>query len=87
MAAPKSFPPAASPAIPTCRAAARWWYAQNAAGTGGTLTVSDGRHAAAIALLGNYIAGSFVLGADGHGGTLVSEASQTAQPLLTRPQA
>jgi hypothetical protein len=35
------------------------------------LTVSDGRHAASIALFGSYIAGSFVLGADGHGGTLV----------------
>jgi hypothetical protein len=62
-------------------------YAQNAAGTGGTLTVSDGRHAAAIALLGNYMAGSFVTTADGHGGTLVTEASQTAQqPLLTQPR-
>ena len=60
-------------------------YAENAAGAGGTLTVSDGRHAAAIALLGNYMAGSFVTAADGHGGTLVTEASQTGQPLLTRP--
>jgi hypothetical protein len=49
------------------------------------LTVSDGRHAAAVALLGNYIAGSFVIGADGHGGTLVTDASQTAPALLTRP--
>jgi hypothetical protein len=49
--------------------------------------VSDGRHAAAIALLGNYIAGSFVLGADGRGGTLVGEAPQTAQPLLAHPRA
>ena len=62
-------------------------YAENAAGTGGTLTVSDGRHAASVALLGNYMAGSFVTTADGHGGTLVSEASQTAQqPLLTQPR-
>jgi hypothetical protein len=60
-------------------------YSENAAGTGGTLTVNDGRHAAAIALLGNYKAGSFVTAADGHGGTLVTEASQTAQPLLARP--
>ena len=58
---------------------------ENAAGTGGTLTVNDGRHAAAIALLGNYMAGSFVTAADGHGGTLVTEASQAAQPLLARP--
>jgi len=63
-------------------------YAENAAGTGGTLTVSDGRHAASIALLGNYIAGSFVATADGRAGTLVTEASQgTQQPLLTHPRA
>jgi hypothetical protein len=62
-------------------------YTANAAGAGGTLTVSDGRHAAAISLLGNYVAGSFVTAADGHGGTLVTEASQTAQPqLLTQPR-
>jgi hypothetical protein len=61
-------------------------YAENAAGTGGTLTVSDGRHAASIALLGNYIAGSFVIAADGHGGTLISEVQQTEQkPLLAHP--
>jgi hypothetical protein len=61
-------------------------YAENAAGSGGTLTVSDGRHAASIALLGNYVAGSFVLAADGHGGTLISQVQQTEQtPLLARP--
>ena len=47
--------------------------------------MSDGRHAANIALLGNYIAGSFAAAADGHGGTLVTVASQTAQLLLTHP--
>jgi hypothetical protein len=57
-------------------------YAANAAGTGGILTVSDGRHAASIALLGNYVAGSFVITADGHGGTLLTEASQSAQQFL-----
>ena len=60
-------------------------YSENAAGTGGTLTLSDSRHAAAIALLGNYMAGSFVTAADGHGGTLVTEAQQT-QPLLAHPR-
>ena len=61
-------------------------YAENAVGTGGTLTVSDGRHAASIALLGNYIAGSFIITADGHGGTLISEVQQTEQkPLLAHP--
>jgi hypothetical protein len=43
--------------------------------------VSDGRHSASIALLGNYMAGSFVTTADGHGGTLLTQAAQTAQPL------
>ena len=61
-------------------------YSENDAGTGSTLTASDGRHAAAIALLGNYIAGSLVVAADGHGGALTTEG-QTAQPLLAHPRA
>jgi hypothetical protein len=60
-------------------------YSQNSAGT--TLTVSDGRHAASIALLGHYMAGSFVAVADGHGGTLVTNELLVGQPLLTRPRA
>ncbi len=40
-------------------------YAEKGANTGGTLTVKDGRHAASIALLGNYMAASFVTAADG----------------------
>jgi hypothetical protein len=44
--------------------------------------VSDGRHTAAIALLGNYMAGSFVAVADGHGGTLVTETNAQQPPLL-----
>jgi hypothetical protein len=47
--------------------------------------VMDGRHAAAIVLLGNYMAGSFFTTADGHGGTLVTEAQPQQQTLLTRP--
>ena len=63
-------------------------YAENSTDTGGALTATDGRHAAAIALLGNYMAGSFLTTADGHGGTLVTEASQMAPPpLLTHPRA
>jgi hypothetical protein len=61
-------------------------YAANADGNGGTLTVSDGRHAASIALLGTYMAGSFATTADGHGGTLLTEASQNAQLLLAQPR-
>ena len=60
-------------------------YAQNKAGTGGTLTVSDGRHAASIALFGNYIAGSFATAADGHGGTLVTQNQNEQTPLLAHP--
>jgi len=36
--------------------------------------VTDGRYAAAVALLGNYMARSFVTTADGHGGTLIASA-------------
>ena len=63
-------------------------HSQNSADTGGTLTVTDGRHAAAIALLGNYMAGSFVAAADGHGATLAAETLQAHQPLpLSHPRA
>jgi hypothetical protein len=63
-------------------------YAENAASTGGTLTVTDGRHAAAIALLGNYMAGNCAV-ADDHGGTPTppendkeSDQSATRSPLI-----
>jgi hypothetical protein len=63
-------------------------YAENTANTGGTLTASDGRHAASVALLGNYMAGSFAATADGNGGTLITGAPEQAglQPLLTHPR-
>jgi hypothetical protein len=38
---------------------------------GGTLTVSDGSHTAAIDLTGNYLSSSWTLSSDGHGGTMV----------------
>ena len=61
-------------------------YSTNSSDTGGTLTVKEGTHIAKIALLGNYMATSFVTAADGHGGTLVTQAQQTGQqPLLTHP--
>jgi hypothetical protein len=64
-------------------------YSANSNNTGGTLTVNDGTHTATLALLGQYIAGSFVAASDGHGGTLVSEQalSSTQTPLLTHPHA
>jgi hypothetical protein len=52
-------------------------YSENSSHTSGTLTVKEGTHVAKIALLGNYIATSFVTVADGHGGTLITEVSQT----------
>ena len=61
-------------------------HSRNSADTGGTVT--DGRHAAAIALLGNYMAGSFAAGADGQGGTLATDTLQAHQPPpLTHPRA
>jgi hypothetical protein len=54
--------------------------------TGGTLTVANGTQTAAIALLGNYMAASFVTATDGHGGTLVTQDSQASQQLtVTHP--
>lgn len=61
-------------------------YSANAAGTGGTLRVSDGVHTASIALLGNYMAASFATAADGHGGTLITEADQAAHTPLASPR-
>jgi hypothetical protein len=62
-------------------------YSENSSDTGGTLSVKDGAFAAKVALLGNYMAASFVTTTDGHGGTLVTEAAQTESqhPLLTTP--
>jgi hypothetical protein len=60
-------------------------YAENGAGTGSTLAVSDS-HAATIALLGNYIAGSLVMGAAGHGTLVKDTPPSEQQPLLTHPR-
>ena len=64
-------------------------YSGNASNSGGTLSVSDGTHMANIALLGSYMASSFVAGSDGHGGMLISEAAQnsTQVPMVTQPHA
>ena len=53
-------------------------YAANSTNSGGNLMVSSGGNSANIALLGNYIASSFAMSSDGHGGTLISEAAMTA---------
>jgi hypothetical protein len=55
----------------------------------GTLTVTDGTHTANIALLGNYLASTFVTSSDGHGGTAIVDpllASTNHQMVLTQPQ-
>ena len=56
--------------------------------SGGTLAVTDGTHTANIALLGNYLASTFVTSSDGHGGANVVDPSATETnqtPLLVQP--
>jgi hypothetical protein len=56
--------------------------------SGGTLTVTDGTHSANIALLGNYLASTFVASSDGHGGTAIVDPlliASSQQTLLTQP--
>ena len=63
-------------------------YTPNGANTGGTLSVTDGTHTANIALLGNYLASSFVPSSDGHGGTNVVDPPATGQvAVLAQPHA
>jgi hypothetical protein len=50
--------------------------------SGGTLTVTDGSHDAHIALLGNYLASTFVASSDGHGGTMVVDPVLPASSTL-----
>ena len=52
----------------------------------GTLTVTEGASTINVALLGSYLANSFVASGDGHGGTLISDPSSTTQVLLTQSQ-
>ena len=47
-------------------------YVENQAGTGGTLSVTDGAHTVNIALLGQYSADAFTVAADHTTGTLLS---------------
>jgi uncharacterized repeat protein (TIGR03803 family) len=60
-------------------------YSANPTNTGGALSVSDGTHLATIALLGNYMASSFVAASDGHGGTLITDPSTTQHAVLALP--
>jgi hypothetical protein len=69
-------------------AAATLGYSPNDNNTGGTLTVTNGSQQANIALLGSYMASSFVMESDNHGGTMIlADAGQTAnQSMITNPQ-
>ena len=60
-------------------------FSENNSRTGGTLTVSDGTHTAAVALLGNYMAASFVDAAHAQGGARVTDSQPSEQPQLTHP--
>jgi hypothetical protein len=53
-------------------------YSQNTAGTGGTLTLSDGVHTASIALMGQYAAAGFQEGADAGGGSIITYIPPTS---------
>jgi len=57
-------------------------YSENSDHSGGSLTVSDGTHAVALALLGQYMASSFVLSSDGHGGVSLTDNAVQAQNIL-----
>jgi len=66
-------------------------YAANAGGTGGVLSVSDGTHAANLALIGQYAAAEFATAPDPGGGTVVTYAQAPPagginnQALLAHP--
>jgi hypothetical protein len=54
-------------------------------GSQGTLSVTDGIHTANIQLLGNYMASTFAITGDSHGGTAI-EITPQAVVALTQPQ-
>ena len=60
-------------------------YAGNADNSAGTLSVSDGSNMANIALLGSYMASTFAIASDGHGGTLVSDVAPSQAATFTAP--
>src|SRR5260221_654045 len=55
--------------------------------SGGTLTVTDGTRTDQVALLGNYMASTFVPSSDGHNGTNVIDPPAVNQNnVLVQPQ-
>jgi hypothetical protein len=71
-------------------AGARLGYAASTAGTGGTLTISDGTYTTNLALLGQYAAAGFQAAVDQGGGTIITysptQAVTTDPTLLSNPQ-
>lgn len=51
-------------------------YVANSNNFGGTLTVSNGAGAVSLALVGHFSTSSFAISSDGHGGTLIVDATQ-----------
>ena len=64
-------------------------YGANNDNSGGTLTVNGGMHVANLALLGSYMASSFVASSDGHGGTFIDQSQESSNVLspLAQPRA
>jgi hypothetical protein len=60
-------------------------FSENSSDPGGMMPVTDGSHTARVALLGNCVASSLAIAADGHGGALATEAPAAVnlQPLVT----
>ncbi len=56
-------------------------YGANNDNSGGTLTVNDGTHLANLALLGSYMASSFVASSDGYGGTNINQSQESSNVL------
>jgi hypothetical protein len=54
-------------------------YVPNGSNTGGTLSVTEGANTVNIALLGMYLASSFIASSDGHGGTSVIDPPPNTQ--------
>jgi Ca2+-binding RTX toxin-like protein len=54
---------------------------------GGAAAASNGSHAANLAVLGQFMASSFVAAGDAHGTTPITDQPSNQQPLLTQPHA
>jgi hypothetical protein len=57
-------------------------YVQNAAGTGGTLTLSDGTNTASLNFSGNHVSENFKFLSDGNGGTDLADNAGTASNIF-----